>query len=129
MWRDLFIIRAQHQVESSSLHGDEAAVMRGHKFKRNLVCGWIKLPAENRTKHREGMVPARDAESRFFAGGVKQVSAKKAVEPGKRDFQLAPDGLTFWSQLIARRPADKEVILKHRSQPLQRAAHRRLAQK
>jgi hypothetical protein len=75
------------------------------------------------------MVPAGDAEGCLFSGGVEYVAAKKAVKLGKGDFQFAADGLAFGGQVIAAWPADEKVILKHPSQPLQRAAHRWLAQK
>jgi len=74
------------------------------------------------------MVPPRDAEGGFFAGGVENVSTEKAVELWQSDFQFAADGLSFGGQVIATRPSDEKVILEHPPQPLQRTAHRRLAQ-
>ena len=60
---------------------------------------------------------------------VKKVSAKKPVELGKGDFQLAADDLAFGGQVITTPPADEKVILEHPPQSLQRAAYGRLAQK
>jgi hypothetical protein len=129
MWRNHFIIGNEHEIKPTSLHGIKAAVVRGNEFKRNLVCGWLELPAEHRAKYRERVVPACNAECCFFGGGVKLTAVKKAVELWKGDFQLAQDGLAFRGQVIAPGATDEEVILKHPSQPLQGAAHRWLAQK
>ena len=101
------IVGAEHQIESSSLHRLKAAVVRGNEFERNLARGRRKLPAKHGTKHREGMVPPCDAEGCLFAGGVKYVSAEKAVKLGKGDFQFATDGLAFGGQVITTRPADE----------------------
>jgi hypothetical protein len=87
------------------------------------------LLAQQRKENRTDIVRARDSKTCLLARRIKGWTAKQTVELGQDAVELRLEPHTCRSQLIASRSSHKKIVVEKRSQPLQRPACGRLAEK